>query len=139
MNHYGTKVSVPLPFAVAVEKTREALKSEGFGVITEIDVQRTMKDKLNKDMNPYIVLGACQPEMAYAAIRAEPEMGLLIPCNVCIWGKEDGTSEVAAIDAKVLFGLVQNPRLETVAETVNDKLIRAIDRVKTHVVDSPSN
>ena len=101
----------------------------GFGVITEIDVQRTVKEKLGEEFRPYIILGACSPPLAHRAISAEPEIGLLMPCNVCVWDNQDGTSTVAAIDVEVLFQVVQNPGLADIAETVQAKLARVVEKV----------
>ncbi|MBI3921360.1 MAG: DUF302 domain-containing protein, partial [Armatimonadetes bacterium] len=112
------------------EKTREALTSQGFGVITEIDVKKTMKEKLDEDFRPYIILGACNPSLAHRALSVEPEIGLLLPCNVCVWDNEDGTSTVAAIDVEVLFQIVQRPELMAVAEAVSAKLHRVMEALK---------
>jgi uncharacterized protein (DUF302 family) len=105
------------------------LKSEGFGVITEIDVQKTVREKLGERFRPYIILGACNPSLAHRAFSAEPEIGLLMPCNVCIWDNQDGSSTVAAVDVKALFQMVQNPFLAGIADTVNAKLHRVIETV----------
>jgi uncharacterized protein (DUF302 family) len=129
MVSYGMVKKVKGSFAQGVAKTRESLKSEGFGVITEIDVQKTVKEKLGERVRPYLILGACNPPLAHRAIAAEPEIGLLMPCNVCVWEDQDGAVTVAAVNVKTLFQLVQNPSLADVAESVNDKLRRALENV----------
>jgi uncharacterized protein (DUF302 family) len=129
MAPYGIVKKVSLPYEQALDRAREALKAEGFGVITEIDVRKTVKDKLGEEFHPYIILGACNPPLAHRAISAEPEIGLLMPCNVCVWDNQDGTSTVAAIDVNALFQLVQNPGLAEIAETVHAKLARVVERV----------
>ena len=129
MATYGIVKKTSLPYGQALSRTREALKAEGFGVITEIDVQRTVKEKLGKEFRPYIILGACNPPLAHQAISTEPEIGLLMPCNVCVWDNQDGTSTVAAIDVKALFQVVQNPGLADIAEKVHAKLARVVEKV----------
>lgn len=127
MKPYGLSTTVPLDYDRAVEKTREALKNQGFGVITEIDVKKTMKEKLGEDFRPYIILGACNPSLAHRALSVESEIGLLLPCNVCVWDNEDGTSTVAAINVEVLFQIVRRPELMAVAEAVSAKLRKAME------------
>lgn len=127
MKPYGLSTTVPLDYDRAVEKTREALKNQGFGVITEIDVKKTMKEKLGENFRPYIILGACNPSLAHQALSVEPEIGLLLPCNVCVWDNEDGTSTVAAINVEVLFQIVRKPELMAVAEAVSAKLRKAME------------
>lgn len=127
MSTYSISTKVNLPYEQALAKTRDALKAEGFGVITEIDVRKTVKEKLGAEFRPYIILGACNPPMAHKAISTEPEIGLLMPCNVCVWDNEDGTSTVAAVDVGAMFQFVQNPALTDVAETVNSKLRKVIE------------
>lgn len=130
MANYGIVSKVLLAYDKALAKTREALKSEGFGVITEIDVRKTVKEKLGVESRPYIILGACNPSLAHRAISAEPEIGLLMPCNVCVWDNGDGTTTVAAIDVKTMFQLVQNPGISDIAETVDGKLRRVVQAVR---------
>ncbi len=88
-----------------------------------------MREKLGESFRPYLILGACNPPLAHRAISAEPEIGLLMPCNVCVWDNQDGTSTVAAVDVKVLFQVVQNPSLADIADTVNAKLCRVVSTV----------
>jgi uncharacterized protein (DUF302 family) len=129
MATYGIVKKTALPYGQALSRTREALKTEGFGVITEIDIQKTVKEKLGEEFRPYVILGACNPPLAHQAISAQPEIGLLMPCNVCVWDNQDGTSTVAAIDVKALFQVVQNPGLADIAETVHAKLLRVVEKV----------
>lgn len=127
MLSYGFVKNAHAPFDKTVSRTRDALKAEGFGVITEIDVRKTVKEKLGEEVRPYLILGACNPPLAHRAIAAEPEIGLLMPCNVCVWDNGNGTITVAAVDVKALFQLVRNPSLADVAESVNGKLRRAVE------------
>jgi uncharacterized protein (DUF302 family) len=108
----------------AVRKTTEALKAEGFGILTTIDVQATMKNKLNIDQPPYVILGACNPHLAHRALQAEPELGLLLPCNVIVYAEPDGTSRVSIVDPKQMMGMVQNDELAAVAEEAAARLHR---------------
>ncbi|HLW67569.1 MAG TPA: DUF302 domain-containing protein [Gemmataceae bacterium] len=129
MSKYCMVQTVRLPYEQALAKTRDGLKSEGFGVITEIDVRKTVKEKLGKQFRPYIILGACNPPLAHRALSAEPEIGALLPCNVCVWDNGDGTTTVAAIDVKTLFQLVQNPGLAEIADNVQAMLQRVMQNV----------
>ena len=114
-------------FDAVVEKTRAALAAEGFGVLTEINVAETMKKKLDKDMQPYQILGACHPPSAYQAISAEGHIGLMLPCNVIVRMLDGGAVEVAAVDPIASMQAVQNEDLATVARAVQQKLERVID------------
>jgi uncharacterized protein (DUF302 family) len=131
MSNYCIVQTVRLPYEQALKKTRESLQREGFGVITEIDVRKTVKEKLGKEFRRYIILGACNPPLAHRALSAEPEIGTLLPCNVCVWDNGDGRSTVAAIDVKSLFQLVQNPGLADIAEQVQAMLRRVVRNVAT--------
>ena len=130
MGNYGIVSKVSLAYDKALAKTREALKAEGFGVITEIDFRKTVKEKPGVESRPYIILGACNPSLAHRAISAEPEIGLLMPCNVCVWDNGDGTTTVAAIDVKTIFQLVQNPGLSEIVEKVNAQVRRVVQAVR---------
>lgn len=124
---YGFGARVALPYAEAVERAKTALKEQGFGVLTEIDVKQTLKEKRGVDVRPYVILGACNPELAERALAAEPDLGLLLPCNVVVY-EEDGGSVVAAMDPEPVLGLVQNPQLDQIAREVRQRLQVAIER-----------
>ena len=125
---YGFGVQVELPYAAAVERTKAALKEQGFGVLTEIDVRQTMKEKRGIDFRPYIILGACNPPLAEQALTAEADIGLLLPCNVVVY--EEGTgSVIAAMDPQPVLGLVGNPTLEPLAAEVRARLQTALNQL----------
>ena len=111
----------------AVERVRDELKTEGFGVLCEIDVQATMKEKLGVDEGPYVILGACNPPLAHQALATEPELGTLLPCNVVVY-ERNNTTHIAAIDAERMLSIVGDDRLSPIAAQVNDKLGRVIER-----------
>lgn len=125
---YGYERTVSVPFEQAVERAREALKAEGFGVLCEIDIKQKLKEKLGVEFQNYVILGACNPQLAYRTLQEELNIGLLLPCNVVVYEK-DGSSTVAAIDAAKMLSVVGNARLESVATEVNDKLRRAVDNM----------
>ena len=113
---YGLRVVVPLPYEQALTRTTEALKAEGFGVLTTIDVQQTLKQKLDQDFRKYAILGACNPPLAHRALRAELEIGLLLPCNVIVYETTPGRSTVAAMAPIAALGIVgDNGELQEVA------------------------
>ncbi|PIX35440.1 MAG: hypothetical protein COZ59_06470, partial [Bacteroidetes bacterium CG_4_8_14_3_um_filter_31_14] len=121
MNYYFNK-TVKMSFEDAEIKVIEALKSEGFGVLTEIDVQATLKKKLDVDFRRYKILGACNPPFAYKALQAEDKIGLLLPCNIVIQEKSDKTIEVAAINPLASMEVVVNEKLTEIAKEVQSKL-----------------
>ena len=123
---FGFGKPVDLGFDEAVETVIEELGKEGFGVLTEIDVQATLKKKLDKDMPPYRILGACNPPLAHQAVTAGPEIGLLLPCNVLVREDEEGTVHVSFMDPVSVLGLVDNPDVEPLAEQVKEKLERVL-------------
>jgi len=126
---YGMGKSVPLPYDQAVARTRAALQEEGFGVLTEIDVKATLKQKLDVDFKKYVILGACNPPLAWQGFQAEADIGLLLPCNVIVYEAEEaGKSVVAAIDARAMLSVVggHNETLDSVAVEVNEKLNRVV-------------
>jgi uncharacterized protein (DUF302 family) len=125
---YGYGKTLDVPFDTAVQRARDALKTEGFGVLCEIDVREKMKEKLGVEFANYLILGACNPPLAYRALQHEINIGLLLPCNVVVYEK-DGKSVVAAIDAAKMLSVVQNPALGETAGEVNRKLRKMIDRV----------
>lgn len=114
-NDYGFWVDVPLGFERTEETTRRLLKERGFGVLTEIDVRVTLKEKLGVDRAPYRILGACNPRLAHRALEAEPGIGVLLPCNVVVEGLADGSSRVRFMDPEAALGLVGNTALTEIA------------------------
>jgi len=127
---YGMTTTVELPHERAVERTREALAAEGFGVLTEIDVKATFKKKLDADFRPYVILGACNPPTAHRALTTEQNIGLLLPCNVAVYAAdEEGGSVVAAVDSEVSLGRVGNDALAPLAADVKARLRRVLDAV----------
>lgn len=111
----------------ARERAIEVLSAEGFGVLSEIDVQATMKKKLDRDMRYYTILGACNPEMAWQALDREPKIGTMLPCNVIVREVEDGKVEVSAVDPRASMQAVENPGLDEIASDVKSRLQRVID------------
>lgn len=128
---YGFIRTVDASFDDAVEKTREALKNEGFGVLSEIRIDEKLKEKLGVDFRRYIILGACNPPYALKTLKEEINLGLLLPCNVIIYDADEaGKSVVAAVDAKAMLSVVgDNPTLNSVAAEIDQKLQRAIQQV----------
>ena len=124
---YGLRVSVPLDYSEAVERTTAALKEEGFGVLTTIDVKQTLKQKLDADFRRYVILGACNPPLAHRALQAEADIGLLLPCNVIVYEAGSKQSVVAAIAPLPTIGLVgENPALASVAREADERLRRVL-------------
>jgi len=126
---YGLSKTVDLPFDEAVEKARAALKEEGFGVLCEIDIKEKLKEKLDVDFRNYVILGACNPHLAYKTLQEEIGIGLLLPCNVVVYETDEaGKSVVAAIDAKTMLSVVgtNNATINAVATEVNEKLQRVV-------------
>ncbi len=127
---YGLNIQVALPYEVAVERTVEELAKEGFGVLTEVDLRATFKRKLDVTFRPYVILGACNPPLALRALKAEPEIGLLLPCNVFVYAGDDpDTAVVAAIDPVVQLGIAGNEQLEPLAKDVRARLERVLKAI----------
>lgn len=127
-SNYGFSKTVDISYAEAVEKTRAALKEEGFGVLSEIDIKEKLKEKLGVDFRRYVILGACNPPLAYKTLQQELDIGLLLPCNVIVYEADDtNKSVVSAVDAKAMLSVVgNNATLDQVASEVNERLGRVI-------------
>lgn len=128
---YGLRLDLNAPYEEALERTKTALQKEGFGVLTTIDVQATLKQKLGRDFRKYVILGACNPPLADRALHAELEIGLLLPCNVVVYEREAGTSSVAAMAPLPAMGIVGNRELEDVAREADARLRRALQSLET--------
>jgi uncharacterized protein (DUF302 family) len=126
---YGFGRTVEMSFDAAVTRVTKALQDEGFGILTEIDVAATMKKKLDKDMPPYRILGACNPQLAHKAIEAEPSIGLLLPCNVVVRQDENGLVRVEFMDPNAVLELVGKPEVKQLAEEVRQRLERVMAAV----------
>ncbi|MCB9099977.1 MAG: DUF302 domain-containing protein [Anaerolineales bacterium] len=123
---YGLRTTLDVPYETAIEKTTAALKVEGFGILTEIDVKATLKKKLDADFRPYIILGACNPNLAHQALQTELELGLLLPCNVIVYESDEGQSIVSVVDPIMMMGVVENEALAIVANEAKARLQRVI-------------
>lgn len=124
---YGLQVTVPVPYDAAVQRTTDALKSEGFGVLTTIDVQQTLRAKLDREFRKYVILGACNPVLADRALHADLDIGLLLPCNVIVYETDPGHSVVEAMAPLAVIGLAGDaPELKKVAEEADRKLRSAL-------------
>ena len=121
---YGFSISMQGTMDEVVDKVTEALKTEGFGVLTEIDVQATLKKKIDVDRKPYKILGACNPKLANEAINAEPDIGLLLPCNVVVREEDDGSMTVAFMDPMAVMDLTDNDKVHQIAPDVKSRLER---------------
>ena len=132
---YALTAETTLPLPDAVARVREELEVEGFGVLTEIDVQATLKQKLDIDGEPYVILGACNPSLAHQALDAEPDLGVLLPCNVVVY-ERGGVTHVSAVDAERMLSIVESDELAPIAEDVRARLAAVVERVVSGGSDS---
>jgi uncharacterized protein (DUF302 family) len=126
---YGMTIRTPVPFAEAVARVREALKAQGFGVLTEIDVQATLRDKIGQDMEDYLILGACNPPLAHRALDADRRIGLLLPCNVVV-RTADGQTIIEALNPQIMAEVTGQPSLKPVADEATSRIRAALDSLK---------
>ncbi len=129
LTNYSFGGETELSFDEAITKVTEALKEQGFGVLTEIDAQKVLKEKLGLDRKPYKILGACNPIFAHQAIDMEPQLGTLLPCNVLIYENEDGGVAVSAMDPEAAFQLVGNPGVDGIAKEVRERIAKALEKL----------
>ncbi len=130
VKRYAFSAVLDTPFEDAISRVKNALKEEGFGVLTEIDVKETLKKKLDKEFRNYVILGACNPPYAYRSLNADLDVGLLLPCNVIVYETDDGKAYVAAINPISALEVIQNQELRNIAEEVSEKLKRTIARLE---------
>ena len=128
----GLTVELKTDFDSALQRVTDALKTEGFGVLTEIDVKATLKKKLDVDFRPYKILGACNPPLAHRALTADPQIGLLLPCNVVVTQNTEDTVEVSLVDPISMLGIVTNPDIEPVAQEARARLERVAATLKNN-------
>lgn len=128
---YGIGKSVPLAYERAVTETRAALQQQGFGVLTEIDVRATLKQKLDVDFKKYVILGACNPPLAWRGFQAESDIGLLLPCNVIVYEEGPAQSRVAVLDPIVQLGITGRSDMKPLAQEARERLLRALDTLPT--------
>jgi uncharacterized protein (DUF302 family) len=134
---YALTTTVPRPFAETLDAARRSLADQGFGILTEIDIQATLKAKLDVDIPAQVILGACRPPLAHAALQAEPSVGLLLPCNVVIRYLDEETTVVEALDPKVMVSLTHNDALSYVADEAGKRLAAALDNLTQPSKESP--
>ena len=126
---YGMTIHTSIPFAEAVARVRDALKAQGFGVLTEIDVKATLRDKLGQDIEDYLILGACNPPLAHRALDADRKIGLLLPCNVVV-RTADGQTIIEALNPQVMVEVAGQPSLKPVADEATSRIRAALDSVR---------
>ncbi|VEB36714.1 Uncharacterized conserved protein [Legionella sainthelensi] len=128
-NSYGFGKTVPYSFDKTIEQVTNELKKEGFGILTEIDVSATMKSKLNQEIPPYRILGACNPQLAHRALQVDPSIGLLLPCNVVVRQDERGKVHVEFMDPDAVLELVNKPEIKPIAQEVKSRLQRVLQEI----------
>ena len=126
---YGMQAKLNVPYDEAVEQATAALKEEGFGVLTEIDVKATLKKKIDADFRRYVILGACNPNLAHQALQSQLEVGLLLPCNVIVYETGEGQSVVSIVNPMAMMGVADSEGLNAVAEQANEKLLRVVQKL----------
>ena len=126
---YGLTATLNVPYEEAIEKATAALKEEGFGVLTEIDVKATLKKKIDADFRRYVILGACNPKLAHQALQNELEIGLLLPCNVIVYETDNDKSTVSIVNPMAMMGVTQNKNLNKVADEANTRLSRVVEKL----------
>ncbi|MEK6975186.1 MAG: DUF302 domain-containing protein [Candidatus Thermoplasmatota archaeon] len=124
---YALRKTTSKPFAQAVARARELIAKEGFGILCEIDIQAKMKEKLGRDMPPYLILGACAPPLAWKVLGVAPDVGVFLPCNVCVYVDATGKTVVSAIDPDTMEAIIHNPTVAEVAKEVKGRLQRVVD------------
>ncbi len=124
-NLYGFGTTLPVSYEEAIPRVKDALKAQGFGVLTEIDVRQTLRDKLSLEMEPYLILGACNPALAHQALEQEPEIGLFLPCNVVLRAT-DGGCRVKIADPEAMLGIVGSKQLDAIAAEAKQRLLHVI-------------
>ncbi len=132
---YGLSVDLDLPLDRAISATKEALNAEGFGVLTEIDVRKTLKEKIGSDFQPYVILGACNPSLAFVALQDDIDTGLLLPCNVTVREEANGRSVVTVLDPNVMARVSPSAELKEVARLARQKLERVLDELSRQPVN----
>jgi uncharacterized protein (DUF302 family) len=124
---YARTITVDLGYEQAVEEVKEAFRAQGFGTLTEIDVRATLKEKLGQDMEPYVILGACNPQLAHRALDIERDIGLLLPCNVVVRAAQDATTLVQALDPQVMVAVPERDELQPIADEAGRRIRAALD------------
>lgn len=127
---YGFGTALKVPYEEALARVKEALKTEGFGVLSEINVRQTLREKLGEEMEPYMILGACNPQLAHRALSQEPEVGLLLPCNVVVRAEGVNQSRVDIADPQAMLSIVGNQQLDTIATEAKQRLQRVLESLK---------
>jgi uncharacterized protein (DUF302 family) len=130
LSNYSFGGETKLSFDEAVKKVTESMKEQGFGILTEIDAKKVLKEKLGLDRKPYKILGACNPQLAHKAIDLEPDIGTLLPCNVLVYEKDDGAVVVSAMNPEAALKLVGNPNIEDIAKQVRTRIEKALEELE---------